>query len=182
MPDEAAAAPARVFFALWPDDAITDKLVRVATTAHDAFGGRRMRRETLHLTLAFIGTVAPQRIEALAAVAAAVRIPAFTLRLDRLRGLPRKHLAWIESASPPSALAALATELHTRLAAASFPLEASPFNAHVTLLRNARNAATPPPQPPIDWPVRDFVLVQSHLDAAGASYRCLGRWGLGAAE
>lgn len=182
MPDEAAAAPARVFFALWPDEAVADTLFQAATAARDAVGGRRMRRETLHLTLAFIGAVPPQRIEALKGVAAAVRNPAFTLRLDRLRGLPRKQLAWIEAASPPPALAALAAELHARLAAAGFPLETRPFAGHVTLLRNAREAGATAAQPPIEWPVRDFVLVQSHLDAAGASYRRLGRWALDAAE
>ena len=178
MATESGQGARRVFFALWPDEAVAAQLFQTGAAAHAGCGGRRMRRETLHLTLAFIGAVAPERVEVLAGIGAAIRQPCFSFTLDRLRCVPRKHIVWAASATPPPALAQLAAELHECLAAADFPIEVRPFAAHVTLLRNARCDAAPPQAPCIEWPVRDIVLVQSQADAAGAAYRIIGRWAL----
>ena len=43
-----------------------------------------MRRETLHLTLAFIGGIAPERLPALREIAGTIRLPPFCLLFDRL--------------------------------------------------------------------------------------------------
>ena len=50
-----APATQRLFFALWPDDATRDALDRTGKWLHRHWGGRRMRADTLHLTLAFLG-------------------------------------------------------------------------------------------------------------------------------
>ena len=53
--------------------------------------------------------------------------------------------------------------------------------AHVTLLRHARCEKArdlPAGDLRIEWPVRDFVLVESDLQPEGANYRILGRWPL----
>lgn len=173
-----ADKPQRVFFALWPDEEVARRLDEAGCLAHDRLKGRRMRRETLHLTLAFVGDVAPERLPALAGIAAAIRLPPFDLVFDRLQCPTRKKIAWA-AATAPAGLLDLAAGLQAQLKAAGFRTEERPFAAHVTLLRNARcRPAAADDSLRIDWPVQDFVLVESELKPEGASYRILDRWQL----
>lgn len=170
----------RVFFALWPDDGVARQFDEAGRKGQEALGGRRMRRETLHLTLAFIGAVASERLEELRDIAGSIRLPAFDQSFDRLQCLPRKKIFWAAASAIPPALRDLAAALNERLKAADFRTEDRPFAAHVTLLRHARCEKMPPAESmPIAWPVRDFVLVESELKPEGASYRIIGRWPLG---
>lgn len=184
-PTEGEAAPddsdrarsARLFFALWPDAATAKLLEEAGRMAQEICGGRRMRCETLHLTLAFLGNVAVERMGLLREVAAAIRAPSFTLRLDKL-GCWR-HIVWAGCAETPPALSTLAGQLASSLRAAGFALEDRPFATHVTLLRNARCdllRRSEPSLPAIDWKAAEFVLAQS--SAKGAGYTSIGRWPL----
>lgn len=169
----------RVFFALWPDDATRRMLDALARDAHGAFGGRRMRAETLHMTLAFIGDIEAARLDALAAAAAGLDAPgAFAMRIDQLRCWRHNRIVWCGPSVMPPELERVATELRDRLLAIDVAVEARPFAAHGTLLRNADCSRSAPGWQPFDWPVRDFVLVESNLDAAGARYEVIGRWPL----
>jgi 2'-5' RNA ligase len=173
--------PRRVFFALWPDDDVARRFDEAGCQAHRTLGGRRMRRETLHLTLAFVGEVAPERLQALQNIGGAIRLPPFDLLLDHRQCLARRKIFWIAASVVPAGLQQLAVELAGRLAAADFRTEARPFAAHVTLLRQARCERMhemPPAGPGIAWPVRDFVLAESALRPEGARYRILQRWPL----
>lgn len=169
----------RVFFALWPDDAIARRFDAAGRLAHRALGGRRIRRDTLHLTLAFIGGVPAEGLEILRSVAGAIRLPSFPLNFDRIECLRRKKIAWA-AAQPPQALLDLVSALETGLKASHFRTDERPFAAHVTLLRDARCEVAPPETVlHIDWPVRDFVLAESDLHPEGAHYRIVARWPLG---
>ncbi len=137
-----------------------------------------MRRETLHLTLAFVGGVEPDRLDLLSALAGTILLPPFALRFSRLQCQRRKKIVWA-AAEAPEGLLDLVSALGTGLRAADFRTEARPFAAHVTLLRQVLCEAQSPEAPlRIDWPVQDFVLVESELKPEGASYRILGRWPL----
>lgn len=170
----------RVFFALWPDDGIARLFDEAGRKAHKSLMGRRMRRETLHLTLAFIGGIAPDRLASLRDIAGTIRLPPFSVLFDRLQCLPRKKIAWASAGALPAELQELAANLNAQLKAAGFRTEARPFAAHVTLLRDANCAAYAADDClHIEWPVRDFVLVESELKPEGAGYRIIGRWPLG---
>jgi hypothetical protein len=52
-----AEACRRLFLALWPGEAVAGALDAAGLAAQRLCGGRRMRRDTLHLTLAFLGDV-----------------------------------------------------------------------------------------------------------------------------
>ncbi|MBZ0125045.1 MAG: RNA 2',3'-cyclic phosphodiesterase [Rhodocyclaceae bacterium] len=169
----------RVFFALWPDDGIARLFDEAGSRAHRSLKGRRMRRETLHLTLAFIGSIAPERLAQLEDIASAIRLSPFDLLFDRLQCLPRKKIAWASAGVLPAELRDLAANLNAQLKAAGFRTEERPFAAHVTLLRNADCAAGKTDDSlHIGWPVRDFVLAESELKPEGAHYRIIGRWPL----
>lgn len=167
----------RVFFALWPDPAVAEKLATAALKAHALCGGRIMRLETLHLTLAFIGDVPAMSIESVAQAASLVSGDAFSLSLDRCGCWRHNRIVWAGASEPPLALIRLVGQLNDRLFDAGLPFDARDFAAHLTLLRNARCVPLPTFEA-IAWPVAEFVLVESQLSASGAAYTIIGRWPL----
>lgn len=175
-----AAAAQRLFFALWPPAEVARALHAAARQAHAACGGRLIRRETLHITLAFLGDVATARLGAAEAAAAAVAAAAFVLEVDRLAYWRHNRIVWAGCSAPPAALERLAGGLARHLREAGFSLEERRFAAHATLLRNATNAALPALDAAIRWPVTDFALVASHAGAEGSRYEVLRRWPLAA--
>lgn len=167
----------RLFFALWPPPEIAAALHGVAVRIARG-GGRAMKEETLHLTLDFVGNVPAGLLPALEAAAASVRGSAFVLRLDRLDFVRRKGIVWAGCGETPAPLTALAPALKAALRERC-GLEPDPrFVAHMTLLRNVREAPELPPLPPLEWAVRDFRLVRSETRPDGASYVEIGRWPL----
>lgn len=166
----------RVFFAVWPDDATGGTLHRIAGEARKTCGGRAVQRETLHLTLAFLGDIAAERLADATRVADGIVAEPLTLMLDRLGYWKHNRILWAGGESPR--LTFVAETLGEGLRAAGFPLATRPFVAHMTLLRDARCPATPELAEPIVWPVTEFVLVESRLSTAGARYETIGRWPL----
>jgi RNA 2',3'-cyclic 3'-phosphodiesterase len=164
----------RLFFAVWPDAAAVKALHETAREAKVSCGGRSMRPETLHLTLAFLGEIPAARWIEVTAVAAEIAFAPFTLTLDRIEYWKHNRILWAGGDSEP--LAALASSIQAGLRAAGFQLEMRPFVAHMTLLRDARCAVPPPIAASITWPVTEFALVESQLSAASPHYEVVGRW------
>jgi len=172
---------ARVFFALWPDSTTLDRLDRAAVDAAARFGGRASQRETQHLTLAFLGDVALDRLPALHEAAGRVVSPAFAFSLDRLGFWRHNRLLWAGCGRAEPALVSLVHCLVGELQALGAKVDGSgrPFVPHVTLVRNVReNPLELPALSAVRWQCRDFVLVRSRLSARGAAYETLGRWPL----
>lgn len=175
----------RVFFALWPDHEASGHLSALAQHLTARGGGRVTRAESLHLTLAFVGALAPSRIARLEEVAAGVRGKAFELRLDRLGFWPQRGILWAGCRQPAPPLRRLADALATDLRAAGFALDqrsGARLVPHVTLARNARCISLPRLGTPIRWRVGEFALMQSHLHPAAASYETLAVFPLAQAD
>lgn len=138
-----------------------------------------MRRETLHMTLAFLGEVDEARLGAAQAVASGLPpVAPFDFAIDRLGCWRHNHIVWAGCEAPP-ALDALAAGLAGGLRAAGFRLDDRPFAPHVTLLRDALcPEALPALDPPVAWAAREFVLVESRLSPKGADYAVLARYPL----
>lgn len=181
------AALARVFFALSPDERCRSRLSALADDFAVRLGGRATSKETLHLTLAFVGELRQDRLPDLMAAAsdvaqAASGAPAAgVVVLDRLRYWPSGKMLWATCDHCPPGLGALADELAGCLRARGCVLELRPFAVHVTLLR--RLVAAPQTadldallHAPVRWSYRDFVLLRSFPGVAGAAYERLGRW------
>lgn len=173
-----AEARQRLFLALWPDEAVAGALDAAGLAAHHLCGGRRMRRDTLHLTLAFLGDVEASRIPALVDALGAVKGDAFRLQLDTLGYWRHNQIVWAGAAEWPAALDGLVRALRANLAALGFAVAETGFVPHVTLLRKAAVAGALPAPGPIAWPVSEWVLMESHLSACGPSYRRLAAWPL----
>lgn len=175
-------ATARVFFALWPAPELAAGLAALAREAAATAGGRPMRQETIHLTLAFLGDVPEVRLPELAQRAAAIRLPGFELCLDRLGFWRHNRLLWAGGKTPP-ALLGLVDALRATLADAGLPADGGrrEFTPHITLLRKLPAAVDLPQQraiAPFSWPCRRFVLVRSRLSASGPDYQILAEFPL----
>jgi 2'-5' RNA ligase len=175
----------RLFFALWPDESVRVALQSALPPVGP--GGRVVSRANWHVTLAFLGNVAADRLASLVELASAVHGQPFTMTLDRWEEWNRSLVAFVPSATPP-ALTSLVGELNAQLAAANLPTEARPYRAHITVIRERRRgsgrregllaADAPQAMLPIKWTVDDFVLVKSVPGREGSSYEVLQRWPL----
>ena len=109
-------------------------------------GLKRVRPELMHVTLAFLGWTADDRLPAVveAARAAAVGQPAFDLTFGPAGRFPasgRPRVVWLGVADGGPALAALAAEVAGELRARELRFDDRPFAAHLTLARVAPDAS-----------------------------------------
>jgi 2'-5' RNA ligase len=169
---------ARLFFAIWPTAETAAGLHRWAKRLERDCGGRAVRAEAIHLTLAFLGEVAGERAAAAADAARRARVAPHLLLLEEAHCWARNRIVWAGPREMPAALAALARSLDEALTDRGFRLERRPFAAHVTLLRKAGVSRRLPPLPRLEWPVAEFCLVRSTLDAKGSRYQIVERFAL----
>ncbi|MHB1186426.1 RNA 2',3'-cyclic phosphodiesterase [Thiobacillus sp.] len=167
----------RLFFALWPDDATRDALNRTGKWLHLHWGGRRMRADTVHITLAFLGSTPVEQLGSLVACADAVQTDAFELILDQAGYWRHNRIGWLGASRTPPQHLELVGALNAALQGAGFAVDARPHVPHVTLLRNSAGGDVPECTP-VRWPISDFVLVASRTDPDGAHYEVIRRWSL----
>lgn len=158
---------------------MAERLAEIAGEAAGRFGGRATRRDTIHLTLAFLGDVPESRLAELTEVAAGVRSAAFDLNLDRLGYWQHNHLLWA-GGETPIALAELQAALSKALAGNGFRVDGAGRNfvPHVTLVRKLPPTcrlvpAQEMPMPALPWSCQRFFLVRSRLSSSGSEYLIL---------
>ena len=151
---------ARLFFALWPDAETGAALADLAQRLAQGSGGRPVPVAKIHMTLAFLGEIALERIPA-ALEAAAIRARGFEGVLDQVGSFRRAGVAWAGMAEPPRELLGLERKLASRLREAGFALEEREFNPHVTLARRTGRAIPRAAIAPIRWHADAFTLVRA---------------------
>ena len=175
-----AAAPPReatrrLFFALWPQQAARNALCEAAEQAVSASAGRAVPAQSLHATLAFLGSVPERRIGELQGIARRVadtfapEAPV-TLQFAELAHWARPAILVALSAAASPAAHALAQLLKSETLAAGFAPDLKPFHAHVTLARKVGRAPAVPMTRAVSWVFDAFALVESRTSAAGAAY------------
>jgi len=163
----------RLFFALWPPPETARALADWAA----ALDGRAIPAQKVHLTLAFLGEAAPENAIA-AARRAQAQAKAHHLPIETAKYWKHNRIVWAGPRETPADLKEMVDALHFELFRAEYILDRRPFAAHVTLVRNARPPRALPALPPVDWPVREFVLVRSSVDSKGSTYDVLERFPL----
>lgn len=188
--------PDRLFFALWPDPVLKAAIAGGARAPARAVSGRRVRDESLHLTVLFLGTVADGAEARLAEAAAGVRATPFDLVLDRVGSFFRARVLWVGPSQVPPELGELRRQLEAAATAAGVGFDPRPLVPHVTCYRDVRlkkgsdpfsaeNRASVPRAggkgirplfeiEPLRWPVRQFALVRS----TGGQYHVVSQWPL----
>ena len=179
-----ASQKERLFFAaLPPPDAghVIHALAESQKHAH-GFDGTLIKPEHLHVTLFHLGDwiALPEELIAQAgAAAASVAAPDFEVVFDKLASFRNRTgvrpfvLTGPSEPWRPLRLALGQTLKQMGLGAAVHDLD--DFTPHVTLLRDEKSAKAQKIAP-INWRVRDFVLVQSLLGKT--THIHLGRWPL----
>jgi 2'-5' RNA ligase len=165
--------------------ALAGEQVRLRALCSESRGIRWTAPESLHLTLKFLGEVAPDRvpavIEALKGVGDfapfEVEVGGFGFFPDSKR--PRVFWAGFEA---PAVLGELARRVDAALARLGFPREDRPFTPHLTLARFREPRGDPALQKGIDhsgktslgrFQVDRFFLFESHLLPSGARHEKL---------
>jgi 2'-5' RNA ligase len=173
----------RVFFAIWPDDSARERIAAIATNVARDCAGRAVPASNLHVTIAFIGSVVPDRLALLreAGSEATLGVDAFELAFERFGGAHKGELAWIAVRETPRPLRVLHANLDAALSARGFAVEQREFRPHLTIVRRcARRLARADPIEIVS-PITSLTLMSSSTQAGGSEYRELAQWPLGAA-
>lgn len=176
--DRAKEPTWRLFFALWPEDSVRDRLGEVVGLLRERVPARWVARENFHITLAFLGAVPETRLPGLLSLNFDLPEP-FELVLESLDHHRRRRIIWITPNALPDPLERLVAALHTRLRVSHAYSDPRPFRAHLTLARSVKGSLPKLEQfAPIIWTVRSFALVESELHRWGVRYRVLKSWPL----
>jgi 2'-5' RNA ligase len=171
-----------------PPDAL-EGLARVQSELRDRSAGRLrwVRPEGIHLTLKFLGAVAPEMSKRVVDALAAAIVEPFTLnlRFDRLGsfgGRMRLRVLWVGLAGDVEELSSLAETVEKALKPLGFLRESRPFAPHLTLARVPDDMGVDersrladlvaayklPPLPSMS--ISEVSLMQSFLLPGGARY------------
>jgi len=168
-----APAKRRLFFALWPDDALRSEIARAVRPVLEGRRARAVRTANLHITLAFLGAVAEERVNDAIEAGEQVRGEAFELAIDHVESWRAAHVACLTLAPVPPPLAALVERLRFSLTARNLEPDPKEFRAHVTVAREWRDQRLDARIGPFVWRVREFALVESTPGREGSEYRVL---------
>jgi 2'-5' RNA ligase len=167
----------RLFFALWPTDAVRARLA-AAAEAHAALG-RVIAARNLHVTVVFLGAVPEERVADVRAAAKLTLIGKFMLHLDRMEFWRRSNLIALTAANTPSQLLTIVAGLRAGLRERSFELrEHDTFRPHVTLVRDVVRGPAAADVTSVQWPVESFALIESKVGQHGSEYTVLDEWSL----
>ncbi|SCZ49676.1 RNA 2',3'-cyclic phosphodiesterase [Thiohalomonas denitrificans] len=168
----------RLFFALWPEAAVQQRIAYWAEQCAKSCGGKRVPDENMHLTLVFLGGVTPEQRGCLEAVADEVTVTSFDLTLDRIGYWSRSRTLWLSTSNTSPELLELAMALRAAMSLCGLKVEERPFRTHLTLRRRAHRGPRFREINPIVWHATDFALVASETHPEGARYQVLRRWRL----
>jgi len=159
----------RLFYAIWPDEATSESLMRLQAPLH----GRKTHRDDFHITLVFLGERSSELLPIFQEILMRISNVEMALVIDRLRYSRRNHMVRLEMTTPPPALFQLQSELTEELTRRKIPFRQHPeFKPHITLARDA-DAPGELPFAPITWHANRIALVESMIGVEGTKYRVL---------
>lgn len=172
----------RVFFAIWPKDAVWRQLCDLSEKLELICGGRRTRAESIHLTLIFLGEMETSQLNALCLAANTVRGRAFNFIVKGIRYWKLNRLVYAGTGEAPMELYDLVGSLKDTLSAYGFSFDHRSFTPHITLVRKVQRYVLPKSLirlvEPIVWPVNEWILVKSEQASDRSVYTPIGRWSL----
>ena len=175
----------RLFFALWPDEPMRQAMVRATRKAARSSGGRPVRADNLHVTLAFLGSVRQEQLAELAEIARQAAGPrpgsgpALVLAFDHLEYWRAAQLLCALPGQAPEAVGALARGLQDLLAGRGFAPDLKPFRPHVTVVRKVSRAGRLARMPQVVWSFTELALIESRTRPEGALYSVVESFPLG---
>ena len=165
----------RLFFALWPSDALRAEIERETRDAVDGSGGRRIPVENLHLTAVFLGAIAESRITDVFDCAADIQPERCEIALSQIVWWRRQALLCLEPLQSSDALNRSVEALRSALREGGFRIEDQRFRAHVTLARAVRREPALKTIKEVRWQVDRIELIESRTSPRGSVYSVLHR-------
>ena len=139
--------------------------------------GRAVPAANFHITLNFLGDIAPAQLDRLCVEAGQIHAPELELRVDTPGYFPRPGIFWIGPRETPPDLTALVAHLRRASKKAGIKTPRKPFEPHITLFRNCQTRPPLPTQPPdFTLPCNNFTLFQSLTNHKGVRYQAVHRW------
>lgn len=173
------------FFALSPDADVRQQLARTADDlrASDSLNGSWIASEQYHLTLHHLGKfpeVHPDLVKRALEAANAVRMKAFDIKLDHFMSFESKTGKFPCVLTSKQEFAEL-KNFWQLLKESLFSQRlgqhvANSFTPHTTLLYSRQPIVKTHAVTPVQWPVKDFVLIESLVGKS--EHIELGRWPL----
>ena len=162
----------RLFYALWPDMRMRDRMRDFITPVAKLVEGRMVERRDWHVTLAYIGDFPENRVDELVEAKKAAPFEPFRLRFDRLEFWPRPRIAALVPPNVPPAMDILVEDLKGRIFAAGVdPEHHRVYRPHITVVRNGRPFETQRLAQALVTEWAGFELMESVTEAGTTSYR-----------
>ena len=178
QPSAGSSRTRRLFFAFWPDEATRAQLAHVTRKAVHGSGGRPVAVENLHSTVAFLGSVAEDRLGQVAAAAAGLRHAPLEFTLDSLEHWAKPGLLCLACSRPPDSAGVLAASLAKLLLEQGLTPDPKPYRPHITIARKVLKPHELGAVHPVIWPVDAIALVESVTAPEGPRYTVLEQWPL----
>ena len=160
----------RYFFALWPDAYVRERIIAYRSTAAPA--GKLTRTQNLHITLLFLGMLNTNQVAAVISAAMNIKRPDFSLKLNQYGHFRKSKVCWLGMQKIPELLVLLHNDLLACVQKIPLSVDCRPYHPHLTLARKS-----PPVKKrtiaPIDWSVKQFVLIESTDTPDGVHYRVI---------
>lgn len=163
----------RVFFAIWPNDSLRERLVEIQQPIR---GGRKLVAANLHLTLHYIGEVT--EVDCLLEKAGRISFRSVAFTLDQYGVFRQARVLWAGPEVWPEELSGLAADCRQVAADCGFSPKGDRFRPHVTLARKIRSLPALPEFKMLSWRYSHFVLVESVSTPQGVVYKRLGQFGV----
>jgi 2'-5' RNA ligase len=173
----APPAEQRIFFALWPDAELRERLQQLAALL-PAQQAQAYAPQDWHMTLAFIGAAHAEYLHCLQQAAAQVSAAPFTVDIARVGYFATPRIVWAGPAAVPAELLQLQRNLNKALRGCGYKPERRPYTPHITFLRKARPLTQAIEFESISWRVDRFCLMESHAPRDGRRYQVLQEFSL----
>lgn len=160
----------RLFFALWPDQAVREKILSCSQAIIRSRHGRQVADYNLHMTLHFIGNTGIENMQCLDLQARKVSSPPFKLIIDKIGYFRKPGIIWLGCHTIPTALSQLHADLAARLSKCDYQPDERVYRPHISVFRKASLAGKTLMDKPFSWQPDSFSLIQSSQDSNGVKY------------
>jgi 2'-5' RNA ligase len=164
----------RLFFGLEPESTTCLQCANIIQ-AIDNSNCQPVIVANLHVTLVFLGAVNPGTEAELINRVKAITGAKITISFDQLSYWKQPRTLCLTIARANLTLLALVEQLSTLAQQLKIPLDARPYQPHVTLARKVRQPVRLTFEP-IIWQADAFCLYESCSTGHGVAYRVIERW------
>ncbi|MGR8941247.1 MAG: RNA 2',3'-cyclic phosphodiesterase, partial [Gammaproteobacteria bacterium] len=165
----------RLFFALWPDEAVREQCAKLAQSIVRS-GEKSVRPENLHVTLTFLGNIDAETEESVLQAASAITPAHLNITFNEVSYWRRPRILCLSGQTEGAELGVLVGKLTALSRKLDIPVDSRPYSPHVTLVRKAKSPRDIMFEP-ILWTASGFCLVESHSSPNGGTvYEIIKNW------